>query len=292
MAGQSWWGATQWAAYLVYQEQPIKQASKVALREMEAASGDTLTGQAYAALMLNDPMLALRLIKAANQRLPHRMARDITTPLGVVMALGTVAFREQIESAPEIAADNSGFMACEARASLAARIAHAWGTSHHDMDAAELAMAALLANAGELEMWAIAPELPQKALQELQSGRATRSDVAQRQACGFAFLDITLLLIETWNLPQLIRQLIRGDEGLRARIARLAVNTARHLSNGIADPALPDDMREAARLTGATLSRVVSVLPDISPEEKAALLQSVEPEDPSSAASEAKPAGV
>jgi hypothetical protein len=51
-------------------------------------------------------------------------------------------------------------------------------------------------------------------------------------------------------------------------------------------------MREAARLTGATLSRVVSVLPDISPEEKAALLQSVEPEDPSSAASEAKPAGV
>jgi hypothetical protein len=96
-----------------------------------------------------------------------------------------------------------------------------------------------------------------------------------------------LLLIETWNLPQLIRQLIRGDEGLRARIALLAVNTARHLSNGIDDPALPDDMREAASLTGATLSRVVSVLPDISPEEKAALLQSVEPEDASSSASEA-----
>ena len=287
MAGQSWWGATQWAAYLVYQEQPIKQASKFALREMEAVSGDTLTGQAYAALMLNDPMLALRLIKAANQRLPHRMARDITTPLGVVMALGTVAFREQIESAPEIDHDNAGFIACEARASLAAHIAHAWGTLHYDMDAAELAMAALLANAGELEMWAIAPDLPQKALEELQSGRATRSDVAQRQACGFAFLDITLLLIETWNLPQLIRQLIRGDEGLRAQIARLAVNTARHLSNGIDDPALPDDMREAARLTGGTLSQVVSVLPNLSPEEKAALLLSVEPEDASSAASEA-----
>jgi HD-like signal output (HDOD) protein len=287
MAGQSWWGATQWAAYLVYQEQPIKQASKIALREMEAASGDTLTGQAYAALMLNDPMLALRLIKAANQRLPHRMARDITTPLGVVMALGTVAFREQVESAPDIDAGNSGFIACEARASLAAHIAHAWGTLHYDMDAAELAMAALLANAGELEMWAIAPDLPQKALEELQSGRATRSDEAQRQACGFVFLDITLLLIETWNLPQLIRQLIRGDEGLRAQMARLAVNTARHLSNGIDDPALPDDMREAAKLTGGTLSQVVAVLPDISLEEKAALLQSVESEDGSSAASEA-----
>jgi hypothetical protein len=70
-------------------------------------------------------------------------------------------------------------------------------------------------------------------------------------------------------------------------MARLAVNTARHLSNGIDDPALPDDMREAAKLTGGTLSQVVAVLPDISLEEKAALLQSVESEDGSSAASEA-----
>jgi hypothetical protein len=34
----------------------------------------------------------------------------------------------------------------------------------------------------------------------------------------------------------------------------LAVNTARHLSNGAAAPALPDDMREAAKLTGAMLN--------------------------------------
>lgn len=282
MPGHAWWGAAQWAAYLVYQEQPIKAASKTALREMEAAAGDALPGQAYAALMLDDPMLALRLIKAANNRLPHRMARDITTPLGVVMALGTVAFREQIESAPEVSADNAGFMACEARASLAARIAFAWGALHHDMDAGELAMAALLANAGEVEMWAIAPELPQKALDELQSGRASRSEAAQQQACGFSFNEITQLLIEAWNLPQLIRQLIRGDDSLRARLARLAVNAARHLGNGVADPALPDDMREAARLTTATFSQVVAALPDIGPEERAALLRLLEPNPPDS----------
>lgn len=272
MAGQSWWGATQWAAYLVHQEQPIKAASKTALHDMEEASGDALSGHAYAGLILDDPMLALRLIKAANDRLPLRMARDITTPLGVVLALGTDALRAQIESAPEVSPENSGFMACEARASLAARIAHAWGALHYDLDSGELAMAALLANAGEVELWAIAPELPQRAQDELKSGRAARSEVAQRQACGFAFLDITLLLIDTWNLPQLIRQLIRGDEGLRARLARLAVNTARHLSNGADDPALPDDMREAATITGSTLSQVIAVLPDISAEEKAALL--------------------
>lgn len=285
MAGQSWWGATQWAAYLVHQEQPIKAASKTALHEMEGASGDALSGHAYAGLILEDPMLALRLIKAANDRLPVRMARDITTPLGVVLALGTDALRAQIESAPEVSPDNSGFMACEARASLAARIAFAWGALHYDLDSGELAMAALLANAGEVELWAISPELPQRAQDELKSGRAARSEAAQRQACGFAFLDITLLLIDAWNLPQLIRQLIRGDEGLRARLARLAVNTARHLSNGVDDPALPDDMREAAKITGSTLSQVIAVLPDLGAEEKAALqgLTAMETSPPESA---------
>ncbi|MDP2786543.1 MAG: HDOD domain-containing protein [Pseudomonadota bacterium] len=281
MIGQSWWEAAQWAAYLEHQEQPIKASSKAALRVLEEHAGegrrsDTLSGQAYAALMLDDPMLALRLIREANKRLPRRMARDITTPLGVMLALGTVAFREQIDTAPEISEENTGFMTCEARTSLAARIAYAWGALHYDLDSGELAMAALLANAGEVELWAFVPELPQKALDELHSGRATRSEAAQRQACGFAFLDVTLLLIDAWNLPQLIKQLIRGDEGLRARLARLAVNTARHLSNGASDPALPDDLREAAKLTGTTLSVVISALPDISAEEKAVLLEATE----------------
>jgi HD-like signal output (HDOD) protein len=276
MAGQSWWGAAQWAAYLVYQEQPIKAVSKTLLHELESASGDALSGHAYAGLMLEDPMLALRLIKAANERLPRRMARDITTPLGVVLALGIDALRAQIENAPEVAQDNTGFVDCEARASLAARIAFAWGALHYDMDSAELAIAALLANAGEVELWAFSPELPQRALDELKCGRATRSETAQRQACGFVFHDITLLLIDTWNLPPLIRQLIRGDEGLRARLARLAVNAGRHLSNGADDPALPDDMLEAARLTGASLSQVIDALPDIDAEAKAALLAATE----------------
>lgn len=272
MTGHAWWGAGQWAAFLEYKEQPIKASSKAALAALEAGAEDTLSAQAYSALLLEDPLLALRLLREANKRLPRRLARDITTPLGVILALGTQQFKEQIRSAPEVGEDNAGFMACEARASSAARIAVAWGALRHDLDPGELAMAALLANAGEIELWAFVPELPQKALDELHSGRAQRSDQAQRQACGFPFLDLTLLLIENWTLPQLIKQLIRGDEGMRARMARLAVNAARHLGNGLDDAALPDDMKEAVKLTGATLDVVVGVLPDLSPEEKAVLL--------------------
>jgi hypothetical protein len=280
MPGQSWWGAGQWAAFLEYKEQPIRAASKAALAALEAGAEDTLSAHAYAALLLEDPLLALRLLKEANRRLPRRMARDITTPLGVVLALGTQQFKEQIRSAPEVGEENAGFLACEARATLAARISLAWGALRHDLDPGELAMAALLANAGEIELWAFVPDLPQKALDELRDGRASRSEQAQRQACGFAFMDITLLLIENWSLPPLIRQLIRGDDGMRTRMARLAVNTARHLSNGVEDAALPDDIREAGKLTGAGPDVLVTALPGLTSGESARLLQAMRASPP------------
>jgi hypothetical protein len=268
MPGHSWWGAGQWAAYLEHMDQPVRASTKAALQALEAGPEDALSAQAYTALLLDDPLLAMRLLKEANRRLPRRLARDITTPLGAVLALGTQQFKEQIRSAPTASADNAGFLACEARATLAARIALAWGALRHDLDPGELAMAALLANAGEIELWAFVPELPQKALDDLRAGRATRSEQAQRQACGFAFLDITLLLIENWGLPPLIKQLIRGDEGMRARMARLAVNAARHLSNGVDDAALPDDVREAEKLSGASLEEVIGAMPGLADVEK------------------------
>ncbi len=272
MVGQDWWGAGQWAAFFEYKAQPIKAASKAGLVALEAQAEETLSAHAYAALLLEDPLLALRLLREANKRLPRRLARDITTPLGVVLALGTQEFKQQIRSAPEVGEDNTGFVACEARSSLAARIATAWGALRHDLDPGELAMAALLADAGEIELWAFVPELPQKALESLHSGRAGRSEQAQRQACGFAFLELTLLLIEDWTLPVLIKHLIRGDDSVRARMARLAVNTARHLAHGIDDAALPDDVKEAAKLTASNLDVVVGLLPGLDAEAKARLL--------------------
>ena len=276
MAGHNWWGAAQWAAYFEYKDLPINAASKEALTRLEEGGEEQLSGHEYAALLLGDPLLALRLIKEANHRLPRHLARDITTPLGVLLALGTEQFREQIRLAPVVEEGNTGFLDSEHRASLGARIAFAWGGLHHDLDQGELALATLLADAGEIELWAFAPDLPRKALDELKSGHASRSDQAQQQACGFAFRELTLLLIEKWNLPKLILQLVRGDEGLRARLARLAVNTGRHLSYGHTDPALPHDIVEASQLTHTAIAGVVQCLPGLSSEEREALVQAAE----------------
>lgn len=272
MAGQDWWGAPQWAAYLEYKELPIKAASKAALARLEEEGEENRSGHEYAALLLDDPLLALRLLRDANRRLPRHLARDITTPLGILLALGTSQFKREVREAPEAAEDNQGFIAAELRATLGARIAFAWGSLHYDLDQGELALAALLAETGEIELWAFAPELPQKALDEMRSGRASRSDQAQRQALGFTFRDLSLELIERGGLPPLIKQLIRGDEGLRARLARLAVDTGRHLSYGRNDPALPHDLLAVSRLTHAPLATVAQGLPTLDEAERETLL--------------------
>lgn len=274
MAGQDWWGAPQWAAYLEHKELPIKAASKTALARLEEEGEENRSGHEYAALLLDDPLLALRLLRDANRRLPRHLARDITTPLGILLALGTSQFKREVREAPEATEDNQGFIAAELRATLGARIAFAWGSLHYDLDQGELALAALLAETGEIELWAFAPELPQKALDELRAGRASRSDQAQRQALGFTFRDLSLELIERGGLPPLIKQLIRGDEGLRARLARLAVDTGRHLSYGASDPALPHDLLTAARLTHAPLATVAQGLPSLSDDARDALVAS------------------
>lgn len=284
MNWHTWWRDNQWAAYLEHMELPVRAESKHALMELEASRGELLAVSELADLLLNDPLLALRLLKDANQRLPRRLARDITTALGVVMALGTERFREQLNAAPEANAGNDGFIRCESRAVLSAHIATSLAGLHHDLDPGEMAMATLLSSAGELELWAFAPELPLAAHDELASGRATRSEQAQLQACGFAFKSLTLLLIEHWNLPPLIRQLIRGDEGQRAQLARLARDMARHISHGNRDPALPDDVRLAAKLTHARLESVIQSLPRLDDADKAALLDIVsDPGEPPAA---------
>jgi HD-like signal output (HDOD) protein len=243
---------------------------------LEESRGDLLAPKELAGLMLDDPLFAMRLLKEANKRIPRRLGRDITTPLGAVLALGTAVYAEQLLAAPEADESNAGFSECESRATLASRIAYQFGSYHHDLDPGELALASLLSNSSEIELWAFAPELPQAVLEELKSGRARRSEQAQRQACGFPFKDLTLLLSERWQLPPLIMQLIRGDESLRAKLARLAVDTARHLGNGAGDLALPFDVNEVSRLTGASLANVVNSLPLLTGEDKAALLISAE----------------
>jgi hypothetical protein len=72
---------------------------------------------------------------------------------------------------------------------------------------------------------------------------------------------------EAWKLPPILIQLIRGHDNVRARLARLSRDTARHLVAGPDNPALPDDLAKAKQLLPqASMEYLVAGLRQIPPE--------------------------
>jgi hypothetical protein len=274
---QHHWGVDQWAAYLTAQELPSMARSKMMLRALEETKGDALSAKELAGLASSDPFLCLRLLREAEKRRSRRLGHDTTTPLATVLQLGLTAFRELLLTSPETDATSLGLAACEARAVLASQLAIIWVSARADIAPDEIAMATLLAEAGELLLWSFAPELPQAALDALTDGRASRSLQAQEAACGFRFRDLTLKCAAIWELPPLLSQLIHGVDNVRANISRLCVDTARHLATGPDDPALPTDLAEAKRLIPqASMQWLASNLIGLDDEQQAAALAKAE----------------
>lgn len=245
---QKHWGVDQWAAYLTNQAVPCMPRSKLMLRALEETQGENLSAADLTALVIGDPFLCLRLLREAEIRRTQRLGHDTTTALGAVMQLGVKVFRNLLLGSPETKEDNLGLLACSARAILASQIAQMWGKARADIAPEEVAMAALLAEIGELLLWHFAPELPQAAADALAGGRASRSADAQQLACGFRFRDLSLKCATVWGLPVLLIQLIRGADNVRANLCKLYLDTARHLAAGADNPALPDDLAQAKRL--------------------------------------------
>lgn len=271
---QRHWGVDQWAAFLTAQVIPCMPRTKRLLLALEETEGEELSAADLTSLVIGDPYLCLRLLREAEKRRSHRLGHETTTPLGAVMQLGFKAFRNLLLDSPEADATNAGLCACDARAVMASQIAQMWGKARADIAPEEVAMATLLAEVGELLLWNFAPELPQAALDALRSGHASRSAQAQETACGFRFRELSLKCAEVWHLPQLLVQLIRGTDNIRANLCKLYLDTARHLATGPDDPALPDDLIQAQKLIPhAGAEWLAAHMVGLSEEQQAALVE-------------------
>jgi HD-like signal output (HDOD) protein len=270
---QKRWGVDQWAAFLTSQVIPCMPRSKLLLRALEEVEGDTLSAADLTALVIGDPYLCLRLLREAESRRSHHLGHDTTTPLGAVMQLGVKVFRNLVLDSPEADFTRAGLATCDGRAVMASQIAQMWGKARADIAPEEVAMAALLAEIGELLLWNFAPELPQAAEDALASGHAHRSAEAQELACGFHFRDLSLKCATVWALPPLLVQLIRGMDNVRANLCKLYLDTSRHLASGADNPALPDDLAQAKRLVQhASLEWLASHMNGLNEERQAALV--------------------
>ncbi len=265
------WGFEQWAAYFETKNLPVMPKSKQLVQALEEAKGDELAFSDLAPVVLDDPLLCLRVLRAAEKKRTQRLGNETTTTLAAIMQLGITGFKQMLFDSDEVDLDNAGLVSVEQRSSYAAQIALRWAAQRSDLNPAEVALAALLSDTGELLLWVYEAELPQAALDELHSGRAKRSTQAQSQTCGFSFKELTIRCCEIWNLPSLLRQLLRGAENERAQLTRICSNLARHLTSvdAASDLALIDDLVAAHKLLPtSSLEWLVGELPALSAEKK------------------------
>jgi HD-like signal output (HDOD) protein len=269
------WGLDQWAAYFENQRLPVLRRSKLAIAQIAASEGELLSPKDLCDLVLQDPLLCLALLRAAERRKSHRLDHETTTALAAILQLGVDEVRKLLATSPEIEPGSGGLLHVATRARLAAEIARAWAVDRQDINPEEIAVAALLGGTGDLLLWVYAPEVAQKADDELASGRAERSAQAQKQACGFTFKELTLQCAERWKLPALLVNLLRGAQSERAQLTRVCANAARHLidRSPTATLALASDLVDAARLIpNATLEWLAERLPGLADERRPALL--------------------
>ncbi len=245
-----------WVAYLNAAEIPILR--QTARRLDEARQNiDRINGRDIAAIVLQDPLLAVRVLAYIQPFRGKHLRSDITTIGNAIMMLGVEPFFRRFESPITIESllKNEpqallGVLHVIRRVQRASRYAHDWAVERLAMNTEEVALAALLHDLAEILLWCFAPRLAIE-IRALQSADKTlRSATAQQQVLGIHLFDLQLALCDAWQLPELLKTLMddANAELPRVRNVVLAVNLARHSANDWTNPALPDDFYAIEKL--------------------------------------------
>lgn len=243
-------------AYFTSRDIPVLRRSMRSLSDLRVDE-DNLSGRVLAAEVLQDPMLALRVLVLLEATRSQRQNHDITTIDRAIMMMGFSRFFEKFGKLPTVEESLAahpkalvGLLRVVGRARHAARWARDFALLRHDIDVDEVTVAALLHEAAEILFWCFAPDFMQKIEQIKQANPGTRSAVAQEAVLGVRIRDVQLALVQAWRLPQLLITLMDEEnaENPRVRTVILTCNLARHAANGWGDPALPDDYAAIAEL--------------------------------------------
>jgi HD-like signal output (HDOD) protein len=246
-----------WVAFLGAQELPVLRHTCRQLEEARAHM-DRVTSKMIARIVLQDPLMAVRVLSSIQSLTGRRLHHDVATIVGAVMMLGVEPFFRHFSNLPMIedvlkdAPSQAllGTVQVIRRAQQAAHYAHEWAVWRVDMDVEEVTLAALLHDLAEILLYCFAPTLALAIRGQQLADPHLRSVRAQEKVLGLRLLSIQTALCRAWRLPHLLLTLIddaHADQP-RVRNVTLAVSLARHLAHGWKDPALPDDLSAIAQL--------------------------------------------
>ena len=245
-----------WVSYFNSVEMPILRQT---VRRLEEARQniDQINGRDIASIVLQDPLLAIRVLAYIQPFRGKHLRSDITTIGNAIMMLGVEPFFRRFESPATIESllkDEPqallGILQVIRRVQRASRYAHDWAFERHDINIEEVALAALLHDLAEILLWCFAPRLAIEIRNRKQADKTLRSAIAQHQVLGIHLFDLQLALCDAWNLPELLKTLMddANAELPRVRNVVLAVNLARHSASDWNDAALPDDFAAIEKL--------------------------------------------
>lgn len=257
-----------WLTFLADAQIPVLKhtAREIArLREDE----DNLGARSVAAVVLQDPMMAARLLRHLQATKNRKQSRELVQIEQTLLMMGITRFFELLKPEPTVEDTLHSHLGALVellhvvhRAHRASQYAFDWALRLHDLHAEEIRIAALLHDLAEILMWCFSPAEMLKIRAMQKADKTLRSKDVQREVLGFTLHDLHRAVAESWELPELLINLMEDEQADNRRVinVKLAVDLARHSANGWDDAALPDDYTGIAELLRMPVEDVMGLV--------------------------------
>lgn len=238
-----------WVGHFSRAELPVLRHTVAELEKLRA-NAEFVNGRVLSSVILQDPLMTLRVLAYIESHRRKSQNADITTIERALMMIGIEPFFRAFKDLPLVEDSLKphpkallGLLKVMSRARHAAHWAREWALVRHDLDVDEITVATLLHDVAEILMWCFAPTLALRVRDMQAKDRALRSQSAQHSIYNITLPDLQLELAKIWHLPKLLTTLMdrNNAENPRVQNVTLAVDLARHSANGWDDAALPDD---------------------------------------------------
>ncbi len=250
---------------------PVLASTAQALEAMRPHEDD-IDANMLGEMIAGDPLMTLKVLVHAGANRPARVVTEPETVTAALVLMGISPFfaafgpqdtvEDRLASFAQAAA---GLRDVMRRSHRAANFALGFAVHRMDPNAAMLRQAALLHDFAEMLLWCHAPGLALRIRQAQEADPTLRSSVAQRAMLNIELPTLQHALMHHWRLPALLVRAMDGRHVDQTEVQHvlLAVRVARHTAGGWDNAAVPDDVRDVARLLNLSVPAAATLLEEL-----------------------------
>ncbi|MBF5038993.1 HDOD domain-containing protein [Methylophilus sp. 13] len=257
-----------WVAFFKAAEIPVLRQTAREIAQLQAREDET-GARDITRVVINDPLMMFKVLAYANNHRSRHQLQDLVQVEQAIIMMGTGTFFAQIPTVPHVEDVLHEHMSAlidllklMIRAHRAGYFSAEFASHLMDLHAEEVRVAASLHDFAEMLMWCFNPDAMGEISQRQDADKTLRSRIVQQEVLGFRLLELQAELVQVFNLPPLLSDLMdeaRADLP-RVRNVQLAVNLARHSADGWDNAALPDDYKDIAELLHVDVERVKHIV--------------------------------